>query len=134
MEARATYEKGRDQRSREAASLEGRARVIATIRLALAVVALALIGGIVWTQLGAWGWGALGADVVAFVSLVFWHARVHDAKERALAALRFHRRGLARLDHAWDDLSATSEKVRHWLSTGPLHLKDRHVWSDDRSG
>jgi len=54
----------------------------------------------------------LGADVVAFVSLVFWHARVHDAKERALAALRFHRRGLARLDHAWDDLSTSSERFR----------------------
>jgi len=25
------------------------------------------------------------------------------------------------------DLSATSEKVRHWLSTGPLHLKDKDL-------
>jgi hypothetical protein len=58
------------------------------------------------------GWAALAADVVAFVVLVFVHASVHERKERAAAALRFHQRGLARLDHAWDRLPASSERFR----------------------
>jgi hypothetical protein len=111
VQARATYERGRDERSREAAELEGRARVIGTVRLVLAVMALACIGAIVWARLG-WPWWVLAADVVAFVGLVVAHARVHEAKERATAALRFHQRGLARLDHAWDALPSTSDRFR----------------------
>ena len=112
MDARATYEQGRDLRAKEVAGLEGRARTIATARLALAAAAIGLIGGIVWARLGAVAWAALAADVVLFVVLVFVHARVHDAKERASAALRFHERGLSRLDHAWDRLSKSSERFR----------------------
>ncbi len=112
MEARATYERGREERSREAAQLEGRARAIGTTRLALAVVALASIGAIVWGRLGGWAWWVLAGDVVAFVGMVVVHARVHDAKERASAALRFHQRGLARMDHAWDALPSTSARFQ----------------------
>jgi hypothetical protein len=53
----------------------------------------------------------LGA-VGAFVALVLVHAKVLEEKDRALAALRFHDRGLARLDHAWDRLPVTSERFR----------------------
>ncbi|HEY5239881.1 MAG TPA: DNA mismatch repair protein MutS [Polyangiaceae bacterium] len=112
MEARATYERGREERSREAAQLEGRARAIGTTRLALAVVALASIGAVVWGRLGGWAWWVLAADVAAFVGMVVVHSRVHDAKERASAALRFHQRGLARMDHAWDALPSTSARFQ----------------------
>jgi ABC-type multidrug transport system fused ATPase/permease subunit len=112
MEARATYERGRDQRSREAALLEGRARAIGTTRLVLAVVALASIGAVVWGRLGPWVWWMLAADLVAFLAMVVVHSRVHHAKERASAALRFHQRGLARLDHAWDALPSTSQRFQ----------------------
>jgi len=112
VQARATYEKGRDERSREAATLEARARAIGTTRLVLAVIALASIGAIVWGRLGGWAWWVLAADVLAFLGMVVAHARVHDAKERASAALRFHQRGLARLDHTWDALPSTSARFQ----------------------
>jgi hypothetical protein len=112
VDARAIYEQGQTDRSREVAALEARARTIGTARLVLAAAAVALLGGLVWGGLGRIAWVALGADVVAFVTLIFVHASVHDRKERASAALRFHQRGLARLDHAWDRLPATSERFR----------------------
>jgi hypothetical protein len=112
VDARATYERGREVRAREVAALDRRARRIATARLVLAAAAIALIAGIVWARLGAQAWAALGVDVVAFLVLVFVHARVHEARDRAAAALRFHERGLARLDHAWDRLSRGSERFR----------------------
>lgn len=89
---------------------ESRARAIGTARLALAVLALVLLVVGVWGHLGARVWAALGADIVAFAALVVVHARVLEAKERAAAALRFHERALARLDHAWDKLPATSAR------------------------
>lgn len=110
MDARETYERGRQARSAEVAALEARARTIGTGRLLLAVAALAILGGIVWARLGAGAWAGLGATVAAFVALVLVHARVIEAKERAAAALRFHERGLARMAHAWGDLPATSER------------------------
>jgi len=107
-DARATYQEGSRTRGREVALREGRARAIGTARLALAVLAVGLLVTGVWARLGSTVWLALGADLVAFVALVFVHARVLEAKERATAALRFHDRGLARLDHDWDHLPATS--------------------------
>jgi hypothetical protein len=112
VDARATYEQGREQRSREVAAFEDRARAIGTTRLALAVVALVFIGGLVWGRLGAWAGWAVAADVVAFVALVLVHGRVHEARERASAALRFHQRGLSRMDHAWGALPRGSERFK----------------------
>jgi hypothetical protein len=112
VDARATYERGRDQRKREVSSLDGRARTIATARLSLVVVALALVAGIVWGGLASWAWAAVGADLVAFLVLVFVHAAVLEKKERASAALRFHERGLARLEHGWDRLPTTSDRLK----------------------
>jgi hypothetical protein len=112
VDARATYERGRDVRTREVAALEGRARAIATARLTLVAVALGLVAGIVWGGLPSWTWAVVAGDVLAFVVLVFVHGAVHQAKERASAALRFHERGLARLDHAWDRLPTTSDRLK----------------------
>ena len=112
MDARPTYEEGRERHTREVATLDSRARAIGSARLVLAAAAIAIIGAVVWGHFGAWIEGALAADVVAFVALVFVHARVHEAGERAAAALRFHQRGLARLDHAWEQLPATSDRFR----------------------
>lgn len=112
MEARATYERGRQARGGEVASLEARGRAIGTVRLALVASALVLVGITVWGHVGRWAVGALGLDVVVFAVLVVVHARVIDRRERAAAALRFHERGLARMDHAWERLPATSERFR----------------------
>ena len=110
MDARASYEQGRDARRREVSALEARARAIASARLALAVLALALLAAIVWGPLHNGGWAALGVVIGAFVVLVLVHAKIHEARERSSAALRFHERGLARLDHAWDRLPASSAR------------------------
>jgi hypothetical protein len=98
--------------ARAVAAFEARAGRIATARLTLAALALVLLGGIIWARLGSWAWCALGASVLAFVVLVFVHARVHEARERAAATLRFHERGLARLDHAWDRLPTGSARFK----------------------
>jgi len=112
VDARAIYERGSETRTRELAVLEGRSRRVATARLVLAGLAVALLIGGVWGRFGAAAWGGLAADVAAFVALVFVHASLHARVERASAALRFHQRGLARLDHAWDKLSTASERFR----------------------
>jgi hypothetical protein len=110
VDASATYERGRAEYSRSLAALEARARLVATARLATVAAGLALLGAIVWGALGPWAWNALGASVLAFVALVFVHARVYDAMQRASAALRFHERGLARLARAWDRLPNRSDR------------------------
>jgi len=92
---------------------------------------------------------------IQVVVLPILAALVFSALLRPLAAF-FQRHGLSRLLAAWaafliavllvlgigtlviyratvewhtlaKDLSATSDKVRHWLSTGPLHLKDKDL-------
>ena len=78
----------------------------------LAARALGMVGAVVWGHFGRALWAALGVDVAVFVALVFVHARIHDAKERASAALRFHQRGLARLDHAWERLPESGGAFR----------------------
>jgi DNA mismatch repair ATPase MutS len=70
---------------------------------------------------------ALGGFGAVFVILVFVHARVEDAIERASAALRYHERGLARVDLAWDRLPVTSERFasRDHPYTGDLDVFGR---------
>jgi predicted PurR-regulated permease PerM len=92
---------------------------------------------------------------VQLVVLPFLGAMVFSALLRPLAA-RLQRAGLSRLLATWvtfllaslvilgvgtlvvyrstvewhtlvRDMSATSDKLRHWLSTGPLHLKDQNL-------
>jgi hypothetical protein len=110
--ARSAYERGHEQHSGVAAALEARSRALGTARLLIVAFALALLGVILWGR--SWGWpsAALGGLAIVFAALVVVHARVDAAKERALAAARFHARGLARLDLAWDRLPVTSERFR----------------------
>jgi hypothetical protein len=110
--ARTSYEGGRDRHRGIAARLEARGQRIATARLILAGTGIVIVGGIVWGGLRAAGWAGLGAVLVVFAALVVAHSRVETAKGRALAAARFHARGLARLDHAWSDLPVSSERFR----------------------
>lgn len=92
---------------------------------------------------------------IQLVVLPFLGAMVFSALLRPLAA-RLQRAGLSRLLATWvtfllatlvilgvgtlvvyrstvewhtlvRDMSATSDKLRHWLSTGPLHLKDQNL-------
>jgi hypothetical protein len=111
-DARAVYERGRDAHRRTAEHFDRRGRSLAGARLAAAALALAILGGLVWGRWAALGWLGLAATAIAFVALVVVHARVDEAKDRALAAARFHERGLARLALAWGDLPDTSARYR----------------------
>jgi hypothetical protein len=110
--ADAWYQHGRAKHGSRVAFLESRSRLLSRVRLGVAVASLALFGGVLWGRLGPLAWGGLGALVVGFVVLVFLHAGVLDAKERACSAMRFHERGLARLALAWDRLPTASERFR----------------------
>src|SRR3989442_11105744 len=112
MDARATYTEGREKRAREEAALDSRSRAIAALRLVIAAAIVALIGAIVWVPLPSNAWAGDAACVVLFAALVVVHARVHREKDRASAMLRFHQRGLDRLDGKWRDLPATGERFR----------------------
>jgi ABC-type multidrug transport system fused ATPase/permease subunit len=112
VQARETYEQGRDAHRRTLAQLEGRSRAIGAARLVIAGAAIALIGGVVWAHLGSVAWGGLALLALGFVGLVMAHARVHEAIERSRSGLRFHERGLARLALAWDALSPASERFK----------------------
>ncbi len=116
MQARPTYEQGLEAHGRALAALEARSRALGAARLVVAAAVCALIGGIVWARFGPWSWIGLGALVAGFVALVFVHARVHNATQRAAAGLQFHKRGLARLSMAWDELSTASTRF-----TAPDH-------------
>lgn len=110
------YEGGREKHSRTLGILEGRSRNVGAARLVVAAAAIAVVGGIVWAGLGVLGWAALGLLAMSFVALVIFHARVHDAAERARAGLHFHARGIARLNCDWAALSIASTRFR-----GPDH-------------
>jgi hypothetical protein len=120
-DARTTYLGGKEARSRDVEQAEGRARTIGTARLLVAVGAVALVVARVWGPLGQGAWGGVAACIVAFVGLVGAHARVHAASERARAALRFHERGLARLDGKW----------RTFPNDGARFAREDHPYADD---
>ena len=106
-DARATYLAGREARARDVRDAERRARSIGTARVVVVLVAVAIVVGIVWGPLGQGAWWGVVAVVVIFGALVLVHGRVHAAAERATAALRFHERGLARLEDRWSELPGT---------------------------
>src|SRR5690606_11329504 len=92
------------------AALEKRASTIATLRLVTFFAGVALVIGIAFAGLPPATWYALGAVVVAFGALVVVHARVHAAKDRALAAVRFHERALARMAGKWRAFPVKGER------------------------
>lgn len=110
MDARQTYEEGRLRSQAEVRSTDGTARFIALARLATAVLVVVLIGAIVWVPLPSLAWGGGGLLVAAFVVLVFVHARVYAEHGRAVARLRFHERGLDRLEGRWKTFASTGER------------------------
>ncbi|MDB4934713.1 MAG: MutS-related protein family 1 [Labilithrix sp.] len=97
-------------RSEVVASLEARANVIATARLVVFGGAIALLAAIVFAHLPSNTWLGVVGLVLAFGVLVVVHARVHEAKERKVAAVRFHERALARMAGKWRAFTSIGEK------------------------
>jgi ABC-type multidrug transport system fused ATPase/permease subunit len=103
------------------ASLEARANLIATARLLVFGGSIALLAAIVFAHLPSGTWLGLVGLVLAFGTLVVVHARVHAAKERQVAAARFHERALERMAGKW----------RAFASTGDRWALDTHPYAGD---
>ena len=92
------------------ASLEARANAVATARLVVFGGAIALLAAIVFAHLPSGAWLGVVGLVLAFGGLVVVHARIHAAKERRVAAARFHERALARMAGKWRAFASIGEK------------------------
>jgi len=121
VDARATYLDGKEARAREADAHEARARFLGFARVFVAFLVIGLVVGIVWAGVPTAAWYAVLALVLGFIALVIVHARVIAAKDRALAAKRFHERGIDRLDGKWT----------HFPETGERFAREAHLFTDD---
>ena len=121
MDAAATYQAGHAAAQARVRHHESRIHALSLARLAVAIVALSLVVGVVWWHLPPVAMGGVAGLVVAFVVLVVVHARVFDARDRARASLRFHERGLARLDGTW----------RAFPGTGADYASVNHPFADN---
>lgn len=112
----AGYRERLDARRAEAARLDERHATLAWTRLALlfAGVAILAIGG-----RGAAPW--LAVPLLAFVPLLFVHARVLNRLDRARRAAAFYERGLARLADTWQGGGERGERFR---SASHLYAED----------
>ncbi len=108
--ARDEYEARRRARAEEAAGLAARANLISTLRVLAFVGAIVGVGLMVWTKLPPAAWALPITLVGAFFGLVVVHAKVHDQRERAEAAVRYFDRGLARLAGEWKDAPSRGER------------------------
>jgi len=107
--ARKAYEAGSTRSSRAVEACEARSRAIGTARLVTALGAVALCIAMAWAPLPRAAWIGVAVLVVVFAALVVQHGRVIAQRDRFAAALRFHARGIARLDGKWHDDPSTGE-------------------------
>jgi hypothetical protein len=120
-DARATYLEGRERTTRDLRAAEARARSIGTARVVVALIAVVLLVARVWGPLGPSAWWGVAACVAALAVTGILHGRISALANRAGAALRFHERGLARLDDKWAELP----------STGARFEREDHPYADD---
>jgi hypothetical protein len=80
---------------------------LAWIRLALFFAGVAIVA-----VLGSSGSPWLAVPILAFVPLLFVHARVLNALDRARRAAAFYERGLARITHTWQGSGERGERYR----------------------
>lgn len=107
---REIHEAAAKARNEVVASLEARANLIATARLVVFGGAIALLAAIVFAHLPSGTWLGFVGLVLAFGALVVIHARVHGAKERQVAAARFHERALERMAGKWRAFPSMGER------------------------
>jgi MutS domain V len=80
---------------------------LAWARLAIFGVGVALVAAL-GRQSAPW----LAIPLVAFIPLLFIHARTLNARDRAARAVAFYERGLARLTDSWQGTGARGERYR----------------------
>ncbi|WP_394837511.1 MutS family DNA mismatch repair protein [Pendulispora rubella] len=110
MQARDVYEAGKAARTREIAALELRSRSMGMLTTIAGVAWVVFICVIVWMPLPSIFWGVEFLLVMSFVVLWVAHGRLQTKKDLVEAALRFHERGLARLEGKWNEHGASGEE------------------------
>ena len=121
VDARASYEAGKAARSAEVQRLEGRERGLGTLRVLVALGAIAALIDAVWGAYRELATGGCIGLVALFVVLVALHARLVARRELAEAGRRFHERGLARLADGWHSFP----------EDGARFVDDEHPFSSD---
>lgn len=122
---RETHEAALAARKETAAALESKARAIGNGRLFAALGAIGLLGAIAFTPLPKNTWLGVVLLVVVFGVLVVVHARVHVQKDKAVAAMRFHEKALARMAGQWRTFKSTGER---WAVTTHPYAGDLDVF------
>ena len=112
----ATYRERLAARRADADRLEARHATFAWVRLGIFVAAVALVV-ILGRESAPW----LALPILAFVPLLFIHARVLNARDRSSRAAAFYERGLARLTHTWQGSGERGERYRN----------AEHLYADD---
>jgi hypothetical protein len=105
---RATYRTRLAERRADEARLEARHATFAWTRLGLFFAGIAIV-----VALGRESAPWLVVPLIAFVGLLFVHARVLNARDRAARAAAFYERGLSRLDHTWQGSGERGEAFRN---------------------
>jgi hypothetical protein len=95
-------------RGAEAALLDRRHATLAWIRLGVFFSATALVA-VLGRSSAPW----LAIPAAAFLPLLFIHARVLNARDRATRAAAFYERGLARLEDRWQGAGERGERFRN---------------------
>jgi fatty acid desaturase len=111
-----TYRERLAARRGDAERLEARHARLAWVRLAVFFSAVLIVLALGRTSL-PW----LTLPIVAFIPLLFVHARVLNARDRSARAASFYERGLARLTHTWQGSGERGERYRD----------PEHLYADD---
>jgi hypothetical protein len=92
---------------------------IATARLLVGLLIVAMVIAMLTVHAPALGWAAV--PLLAFAGLVGWHASVRRAGARAARAVAFYRRGLDRINDRWAGGGQSGERF----------LNAQHVYAAD---
>lgn len=112
----ASYNARLAARAAEAARLEQRHATLAWVRLGIFFVGVVLIA-VLGRDSAPW----LALPILAFVPLLFIHARVLNQRDRSTRAAAFYERGIARLTHRWRGSGERGERYRN----------AEHLYADD---
>ena len=95
------------ERRQTLATLEARQNQISYLRLAVAALAAGTLWYIFRGPLSGW---TFLIPVAAFAALVWQHSRAEGEASRARRAIRFHERGIERLEDHWQNSGETGER------------------------
>ena len=104
----ATYRERLAARRADAERLDHRHATFAWLRLGIFFFGVLLVA-VLGRESAPW----LALPILAFVPLLFVHARVLNSRDRSSRAAAFYERGLARLTHTWQGSGERGERYRN---------------------